>query len=190
MELGQIAVLRIATVEDASELAKIHVASWRESYRGIAPDSMLENLSEAQRTEAWRSILCDLAKANHTVVFVMERNRKPVGFVSCGIQRTESLKADGYDGEISAIYVRKRSQHAGIGRRLMAAAAANLATRGHRGVALWVLANNLTARRFYEGCRGRVVSTREDVRPNAILSEVAYGWATLGSLIQASNIQG
>jgi ribosomal protein S18 acetylase RimI-like enzyme len=180
------AVLRTAALEDASELARIHVASWRESYRGIVPDSMLDDLSVGRRAEAWRGILRDPTTASDTVVFLVEEDRKAVAFAACGIQRTEQLKANGYDGEISAIYVLKRSQHTGIGRRLMAAAAANLASRGYRGVALWVLAENLTARRFYEACGGRVVATQEDVRQTTTLSEVAYGWTALASLISES----
>jgi ribosomal protein S18 acetylase RimI-like enzyme len=164
------------------KIAEMHVASWRETYRGIVPDEMLSSLSVGRRAESWQRILDDPAKANDTMVTVAELDGELVGFGACGSQRTEGIVADGYDGEIGAIYVLSAYQRRGIGKALFCAMTESLLRRGYRGVALWVLRDNIQARAFYEWCRGRVVATREDVRGETILVEIAYAWPEIDSL--------
>lgn len=42
-------LIRIANLSDARQIAKIHIASWQKIYRGVIPDSLLDNLSEGCR---------------------------------------------------------------------------------------------------------------------------------------------
>jgi hypothetical protein len=35
-------MIRAATVSDAQEIARVHVASWLSTYRGLLPDDFLE----------------------------------------------------------------------------------------------------------------------------------------------------
>ena len=155
-----------------------------ETYRGLVPDTMLAALSGESRTEIWKQIL-DPAKSGSTTAYVAEVGQEIVGFGSCCGQRADTLKAAGYDGEISAIYVLNAHQGGGVGRALMAAMAADLADRGYRGAGLWVLRNNSRARRFYELCAGKVVAERNDVRADAVLEELAYGWSDVTHLREA-----
>ena len=37
--------VRAATVRDADDIAIVHVTSWRETYPGIVPQSVLDDLS-------------------------------------------------------------------------------------------------------------------------------------------------
>jgi ribosomal protein S18 acetylase RimI-like enzyme len=171
--------IRIATAEDARELASMHVASWRETYAGILPDAMLSALSVEGRAAMWDRILLEPEKADFTVVHLSEHDGKVVGFGSCGFQRTETLKGKGYDGEISAIYVLRAFQRHGVGARLMSVMGLDLASRGFDAASLWVLRENTVARAFYERFGGQVVEEREDVRDGVTLVEVAYGWTTL-----------
>jgi hypothetical protein len=41
--------IRRASQSDARAIAEVHVASWRETYRGIVPDAFLDALSVAER---------------------------------------------------------------------------------------------------------------------------------------------
>lgn len=111
--------IRLAGASDAAKLAQAHVASWVESYRGIVPDSLLASLSVERRAESWLRILDDPAKEKDTMVTVAELGGELVGFGACSAQRTEGLVADGYDGEIGAIYVLRAYQRRGIGKRLI-----------------------------------------------------------------------
>ena len=175
-----VAQIRIATPDDAHALAVMHIASWRETYLGLLPDKMLSALSVEARAVAWTKIMQE--PAGSTVVFLAEHEKSIVGFGSCGAQRTESLKAKGYDGEISAVYVLREFQKRKIGTRLLHAMSADLMRRGCSAAALWVLRDNLRARRFYEHFGAKVIAEREDVRDGTTLIELAYGWPDLKEL--------
>jgi len=54
--------------------------------------------------------------------------------------------------------------------------------RGFGAASLWVLRDNARARRFYERLGARVLAEREDVRKDAVLVELAYGWMHLTEL--------
>ena len=122
--------------------------------------------------------------ANGMAVYVAECADQIIGFASCGSQRTESLSISGYDGEITSIYLLCAHQRQGIGKALFCAMTKELLQRGYRGVALWVLRDNVQARGFYDWCQGRIVADREDVRGETVLIEVAYAWPDLVSLNQ------
>ncbi len=182
------ATLRLATIKDSAKLAELHVAAWKETYRGIVPDEMLASLSVERRTTAWHKILGEPAGSSSTVTHVMTVGPDFAGFASSGPQRSAEIEQIGYDGEISAVYVRRSFQKRGLGRWLMAAAAASLQDRGFEAASLWVLQDNLQARQFYEHLAGQIVGRREDVRETAVLVEVAFGWLSL-SCLSASDVR-
>lgn len=45
---------RTAVPEDALAIAEVHVSSWRTTYRGLLPDSVLAAQSVEHRELAWR----------------------------------------------------------------------------------------------------------------------------------------
>jgi ribosomal protein S18 acetylase RimI-like enzyme len=174
--------IRIATPDDAHGLAVMHIASWHETYTGLLPDKMLSALSVESRAAAWAKIMQEPATERSTVVHLAEHQGAIIGFGSCGAQRTESLKAKGYDGEVSGIYVLREFQKRKVGIHLFRAMSSDLIGRGFSAAALWVLRDNVRARRFYEHLDGKVIGEREDVRDGTILIELAYGWSDLKQL--------
>lgn len=174
--------IRAATPGDAAAIAKVQVASWHETYAGLIPDAMLAALSVDERTTRWARILGAASDPLGSSVFVAERAGEVVGFASCGPQRDEALRARGFPGEISAIYVLQGAQNAGTGRRLMRAAARSLHDRGCHAASLWVLRDNQPARSFYERLGGAVIGEKEDHRDGATLVELAYGWRDLAGM--------
>lgn len=66
----------------------------------------------------------------------------------------------------------------------MGAMSSDLQRRGFNAAALWVLRDNLKARRFYEHIGGKLIAEREDVRDGTILIELAYGWPDFKKLDQ------
>lgn len=174
-------LLRLATSSDAEQLGALHVASWQETYAGILPVEMLNQLTMENRSAAWSRILGD-APFSGAIIWVAENEGRIVGFGSCGRQRDQRLGEQGFDAEISAIYILRSYQGLGLGRALMGAMAASLRDRGRHAATLWVLRENEAARGFYERLGGTKVAEKEDVRPQAALIEVAYGWRDLKSL--------
>jgi ribosomal protein S18 acetylase RimI-like enzyme len=183
--------IRRARAGDAAAIATVHVAAWRETYTGLVPERMLSSLSVEERTRRWHRILTAPDPSMESAVFVASSDQAVVGFGSCGRQPLADLVADGFAGEFSALYVLAAHQRLGLGRRLMALMAQDLLAREVRGAALWVLRENLPARRFYEALGAKVVGQRIETvdqhltgeraraQDDAKLHEVAYGWPDL-----------
>jgi GNAT superfamily N-acetyltransferase len=184
MTIGELETIRLASLADAADLARVHVLSWREAYEGMLPASMLSSLSVDRRTASWKQIMETSGAPGATRIFVAEIDHRIVAFGSCGSQRTPALNERGYDGEISAIYVLKAFQRRAIGKRLLSAMASDLSGRGFRATSLWVLRDNAVARRFYDRYGGQVIGEKEDARTDGVLIEVAYGWTQLADLMQ------
>ena len=145
---------RVPTVGDAEAIARLHVASWREAYAAIVPQAVLDAVDMAERLARWQEHL-----AGDGVTFLAEVDGAAAGFIRAG-RPAEPLVA-GADGHIFALYVRERYHRRGIGRGLLARAAAKW--RGHGGEALsvGVLTANARAVAFYEalGARFAVAGT-------------------------------
>ena len=170
--------VRAATVRDADDIAIVHVTSWRETYPGIVPQSVLDGLSTVDRAERWRSILN--RQAAHDANFVACDHADMVfGFASGGPQR---YAASSYDGEFYAVYVLRRAQGCGLGRLLMQAMARSLCDDGRMSANLWVAARNIPACQFYAALGGRLVAVSSDTLGGVVIDAVAYGWDDLSSL--------
>jgi ribosomal protein S18 acetylase RimI-like enzyme len=174
--------IREAGPADAAAIAAVHVAAWREAYAGLLPARLLRSLSVEEAVLKWRPILGGLRPA----VFVAVRpDQDLAGFGSCGPQRAAALIADGFAGEVEAIYLLAADQGRGVGRRLMAAMAQALLAQGQDSAALWVLRDNQRSRGFYEALGGERVGARVEMRGKVAFHEVAYGWRDLRVLAPA-----
>ena len=71
----------------------------------------------------------------------------------------------------------------GIGLNFVRATAAGLMGLGLDSMIVWVLAENRSARRFYEALGARYVTERHVQIGGAFLPEVAYGWSDIGALV-------
>jgi GNAT superfamily N-acetyltransferase len=166
--------IRRATVEDAQVVAGIHVRGWQWGYRGLMPDTFLAGLSVEAREPSWREQLAP-DHAWHT--YVAEADGKTLGFVTCGATRDPALPAA--SGEVYALYQEEWSAGTGVGRALLSEALTDLKTRGVTAVFLWVLTNNVRARRFY-ALAGFAPdgAAKEDHRPDHVRHQVRY-WKPL-----------
>ena len=117
-----------------------------------------------------------------TSVFVAEKQTAIVGFGACCEQRDPALRAQGFDGEVNAVYVLRSHQSVGVGKALIALMADDLVSRGRQAASLWVLRENNPARTFYERLGGTLVGERTEIVRGTHRSEVAYGWSDLASL--------
>ncbi|MBN9531030.1 MAG: GNAT family N-acetyltransferase [Alphaproteobacteria bacterium] len=170
--------IRPAAVADAGALAAVHVAAWRETYRGLLPDAVLNNLSPERRAIEWAD---RLGRGDTEMVLVAEDEAGAiVGFGACGPQRPHGLP---YGGEFYALHILRQAQRRGFGRRLMRAMSARLAEVGHGTATLWVIRENLAARQFYATLGGRRIADaaaeRVESRTGYRLNQVAYAWNKL-----------
>jgi GNAT superfamily N-acetyltransferase len=137
--------VRHASVDDAPDLARVHVESWLGGYRGLLPDEVLDRLSVARRTQQWREWLSPDGDRVPTLLAEIER---PVGFASLAIPSHDADEPEGV-GEIPALYVEPAAWGRGAGRVLIEAAADELREAGCREGILWMLEGNERADAFY-----------------------------------------
>jgi len=166
--------IRKAVVEDASAIATVHVAAWRETYRGIVSDEVLKNLSVQRRTEQWTNSLSDETHAYHHA-FVAELDGQVAGFSCYGLPQE---KGSEFDGELFAIYILKAAHKQGLGRMLVQAVVNGLREQGRKSMMVWVLRDN-PARGFYERLGGDYLYEKPIEIGEKMLMEVAYGWRDL-----------
>src|SRR4029453_19497939 len=90
---------REATPDDAASVARVHVQSWHQSFKGIVPDSFLQKLTVETRTKAFRERFGD----GFYKMFVAEiLEDEVVGFADVGGPRHD---VGPYDAELYAIYI-------------------------------------------------------------------------------------
>lgn len=168
-------MIRPATPADAPGVARVHVDSWRETYRGIVPDDFLDGLSYQRREQMWRGGLENPDWQG--VMFVADdRADGVVGFVVGGPPQ-ELLGS--FDCELWAIYLLRAHQGLGLGQQLFTRFVGEMASKRHASMFLWVLAENPTVG-FYLRMGGVKVGEKEVEVGGKKLLEHAYGWRDLG----------
>ena len=166
--------IRVATLQDAGAIARVHVESWRTTYAGIVPAEYLASLDVGQREVSWREWLpLDID------VFVAEVDGEVVGFVGGGAIREPG---EGFDAELFAIYLLRDAQRRGIGMALLKRLAGSLKARGYRSMMAWVLEDNSSGE-FYSRSGGVRVASKEMEVGGVMLPVVAYGWGDLEGII-------
>ena len=154
-------MVRVARLEDAPAIAKIHVATWRVAYAGIVPEDFLASLSEEERIKSWQEQLAD----GRTVVLVAEKEGEVVGWAAGGASRDDDARGE---AEVYAIYILPEHWGGGVGRELMARMEEAL---GHgQDITLWVLQDNQRAIGFYE---------KVGYRPDGAKKEIPLGGSSL-----------
>jgi GNAT superfamily N-acetyltransferase len=174
-------MIQTAKPEDAEAIARLHADSWRDTYRGMVPDRLLDGPMAEERLSQWRTVLTALPSGR--VVLCAHAGAVLLGFISGGPRRGGPT---GYDAEVYALYVARAHRGQGVGRRLLGHMAERLALFGHDGLLTWVLAANLGARRFYQRLGAVEVAEKEEAVGGTPLIEIGYGWAEIRDLAEAA----
>lgn len=166
---------RRARLSDAAAIGAVQVASWQTTYRGIVPQDYLDSMTVDDHARRWSRLLGRPGSLETT--FVVEEEDRLVGFAMGGSEREGDRR---YTGELYAIYLLREAQRRGYGRALVEAVAGALLEGGLRSMLVWVLRDNLEARRFYERLGGVYLREHDlDFGAGFTLQEVSYGWADL-----------
>jgi ribosomal protein S18 acetylase RimI-like enzyme len=161
---------------DAEELARVHVASWRETYRGLLADAFLARMSEPGFTRRFRRAL---TQPGAGITLAAADRYGLVGYAQGGPSRRD---ASG-EAEIATLYVLRQAQGQGLGARLMAQTARALTANGATSLMISVLRDNIRARGFYEHLGGEPETARQEPGPGGrLLYEVAYRWRDIRTL--------
>ncbi|MDT4905707.1 MAG: hypothetical protein QOH52_3723 [Pseudonocardiales bacterium] len=162
-----------ATLDEATDIATVHVRSWQRAYRDVLPPDFLCALDPAQRAQGWRRVLAATNLPGEGALLARV-GEKTVGFVHTCPSRDEDAR-DASVGEVTSIYVLPQAWGRGVGRGLMTAALSQLAAAGYGQATLWVIDSNTRAIAFYEagGFRADAATQVETVGGTSI-TEVRY----------------
>jgi GNAT superfamily N-acetyltransferase len=172
--------IRAAVPDDARAIAQVRIDAWRATYKGMIPDAYLAAMSVADSTTLWSRVLT--AASNKASVFVAANGGDIVGFAAGNLLAEPK---HGLDAELTAIYLRRDSQRAGVGRRLLAAVVAAERAQGATGLLTWVIAANKGARAFYERLGAELLVEQPFQWDGMDLVEAGYGWRDLDALAAA-----
>jgi ribosomal protein S18 acetylase RimI-like enzyme len=137
-------IVRRATAGDSHGIAVVHVSSWQHAYRGIVPQSHLDQLAVADREGRWAEILA----RGDSETLLAEAFGTIIGFISFGKSRQQDAVRD--EGEVYSLYVSPSQWSTGVGRSLWETALGRLRELGFVRVIVRVLAANQKAILFYE----------------------------------------
>lgn len=162
-------IIRESTLNDANEVAAIHVKSWQQSYRSIIDEHYLQNISFSDRLELRKQILQSNDPNQMHLVAVYDG--KIIGFCDAGSAFEGTAN---YRGEIYAIYLLEEFKKLGIGQRLLQAAHEFLAQKKLLPYVAWVLKANHSACTFYQRNGGILSGEKIEEIGGKSYTEVAY----------------
>lgn len=159
--------VRDAAPSDASAIADVYAAAWREAYLGIIPAPEIER-GIARRGAAWWLMSIRRGRS----LLVSDVGGTVAGYASYGRGRLRGLGL----GEIYELYVLPEYQGIGLGRRLFSSARQRLTRRGLHGLTVWCLDDNERAREFYGAMGGRETARSSDRMGGVALQKTAFVW--------------
>lgn len=144
MALGYV---RTAREDEAGEIARIQLATWRTGFSRIVPDRILAALDEAVLAERWRDAVTAPPSPQHHVLVAVEQAEQShvVGFAAIGPADEAALAPDetadalgGRTAAVTDLLVEPRWGRRGHGSRLLAAAVDLWRADGHEAAVAWL----------------------------------------------------
>jgi GNAT superfamily N-acetyltransferase len=146
------ASVRPARPEDAAEIARVQVVTWRTAYRPLLPASVLDDWDAEAATASWRAAVTSPPTPGHGVIVALEKNTL-VGFAAYApaeLTDGESPDPAGPTSELSTLLVEPRWGRRGHGSRLLAAVADLARGGGAARLQVWLPEADRVSAGFYE----------------------------------------
>lgn len=166
--------IRVAQAGDEPAIAKVHIQSWQEAYKGLIPQDYLDQLSSelSERIDMWKKIMTNPQRW----AWVAEGPQGIVGFVLFGPPRDKNR--EGYI-ELGAIYLLASEKGKGVGFSLLSVGFNKMKDLGYKKAYCRVLENNPTIK-FYKGSGAQFSNqVKEDDIGGKNFKELAYEWDSL-----------
>ena len=172
---------RKAEISDALGIAKVHVDTWRNAYKGIISDGFLHNLDYKGRESRWKERL-ETQEEGKFFYVAEDESRNIIGFVVGGLEQFEpeidDPKTSQYDGELLAIYVLENYQRKGIGTQLVQKVVKNLLEHTISSMLVWTLKRSKYCA-FYEKLGGKLLNEKYKEIGGDKYKIVSYGWENI-----------
>ncbi|WP_207205383.1 GNAT family N-acetyltransferase [Microbacterium protaetiae] len=135
--------IRPAVADDAAGMARVHVETWRETYRGLMRDEVLDRPGfEASRHKFWTAAITDPRFARNRIA-VAHRGDELIGIAMAGPPMDAGADAS-WSAQLYVLYVYAAHHGSGAGGGLLDAV-----IDPGEPAALWVADPNPRAQAFY-----------------------------------------
>jgi len=142
--------VRPARPDDAEEIGRIQVLTWRTAYADVLPAPVLDGLSADEAAAAWRSAITDPPSPRHHVLVAQEQEWR-VGFAALGPAAADLEESDldpATTVALAPILVEPRWGRRGHGSRLLAAAVDHARADGMTRAIAWIPEGDAASREF------------------------------------------
>lgn len=149
--------VRPARAEDAAEIARIQIDTWRTAYTALLPEAVLAGLDASAAEPVWAAAITDPPTPRHHVLLALE-GRWRVGFVAFGPAEPADVADDassetgdsdaGTTVAIAPILVEPRWGRRGHGSRLLAATVDHARADGMTRAIAWIPEGDTPSREF------------------------------------------
>jgi GNAT superfamily N-acetyltransferase len=146
------ASVRPAFPDDAPEIARIQVVTWRTAYSRLLPTSVLDEWDADAAARSWRAAVTAPPTPGHGVLVALEKDAL-VGFAAYGpaeLTAGEQPDVAGPTMEVSTLLVEPRWGRRGHGSRLLSALADLSEANGAGRLQVWLLEDDPVSADFYE----------------------------------------
>ena len=150
-----IGYVRPARPDDAGEIARIQLSTWRTAYRRLFPPHVLADLDVEYLAGGWREAIAESPSERHRVLIAVEQGESAyvVGFAASGPADDQALAPEerplGADvAAITDLLVEPRWGRRGHGSRLLAASVDLWRDDGFKSAVAWVYDADTVMRRF------------------------------------------
>jgi ribosomal protein S18 acetylase RimI-like enzyme len=168
--------LRSARAADAAIVAALHLASWRDTYRGMLGDEFLDGEAPRAFPLHWDATLA--RRPLPGLVMLATVSGDAAGFVAVWRRGEVAL--------VDNLHVRPGLRSAGIGRTLLLHAAARMHRRGCRCAELSVFSGNARALRFYAALGAEIGEDRPGETFGQKVTERRCAWPAIERLIEVA----
>lgn len=175
--MGEIVlIIREATLFDAAGIAKVHVDSWRTTYKNILPDDYLEKLSYEQRTELW---IRNISKEGNYVFVAEDDGGQIIGFTDGGKGEENNIENS---GDLTTIYILEEFQGMGIGKKLLQKIFETFEKLQFNTIFVEVLEEN-KSKYFYEALGAELFQTEKIRIAGTNLNLLVYQWRDFSRIV-------
>lgn len=180
-------LIRLATSDDATAIARVHLDSWEVAFRQFLPEYVAHRGDQTQRRMTmWQEFF----ESPDSFVHVAVERDTVIGFAQGGAARnTMHQLLDDYDGELYRLYITPSAQGQRVGTHLIQAVAQRLHKIGHSNLLVAAYKANLPARSYYEHLGATFVQTNAVEDAGIDTSQTIYVWEDITTLLPKIQIR-
>lgn len=138
-------VIRRPHLEEATRIAAVHVATWKEAYLHLLPEGFFTEGHSRQRREMWAQLLGESRSEWST--WLAESGGEIVGFAMAGPAQEQAAESSARS--LYMVYVLRSHHGTGAGQALLDATLGTAPGSDAGPVSLWVAKQNPRAIAFY-----------------------------------------